>query len=185
MNIKEILKTVGTAALSTHPLGLAAIPLLNKFLPSDKQLNANSTGQQAVQFISELSGAQKAQIELAEIELAKTDIQGQTDRYIAMTKADGQETRAKIVDKAMNALIAISVLFMCAVAYVYATAGAAVAFSTEMAIVFATVSATFAYVVRAYFGDLKVETTSRHAAINNQLPKANGLAGVIEAVRRK
>jgi hypothetical protein len=84
----------------------------------------------------------------------------------------------------MYALIAISLIFIIAVAFVYYKEGAAVAFSTEMALVFITVSGTFAYVIRAYFGDLKTETTSRHATSNNQLPKATGLAGVIEALKR-
>jgi hypothetical protein len=181
----DVLKTIGTGLISSNPYGAAALTVVNAFLPDDKKLPTSATGEQAMQAVEQLSGAEKAQIAIAEIDLKKADIQGQTDRYVAMTKADGQKTRAKIVLIAMYALIAISLIFIIAVAFVYYKDGAALAFSTEMALVFITVSGTFAYVIRAYFGDLKVETTSRHATSNNRLPKSTGIAGVVEALRKK
>jgi hypothetical protein len=100
-----------------------------------------------------------------------------------MTSGDGQVTRAKIVNKAMNCLIAISVIFMCAIAYVYSTEGASVAFSYEMMAVFLAVTSTFAYVIRAYFGDLRSETKSRHQSINNTPVQPTGLIGLISSIK--
>ena len=183
MNIKSILKTVGLGLLSTHPLGALAIPVINSLLPGDTQLPEGVSGSDAERLIADLPGSQRDQIYLAEIDLKKTEEEGRTRRYEAMAKSDGQETRAKLVNKAMNTLIVISVAFMGATAYVYVSSGAAAAFSVEMAGVFITITGTFAYVVRSYFGDLRSETESRHRAIDEKPSVAKGLAGIIQSLR--
>jgi len=100
-----------------------------------------------------------------------------------MCKADGQETRAQLVKWAMLALISFSLIFILAVAYVYATKGAAIAFSSDMAIVFGVVTGTFTYVIRAYFGDLRKETQSRHSLTDDKPRQLTGLSGVIQSLR--
>jgi len=185
MDILNVLKTVGVGLLSATPLGAAALPIINAFLPDDKQLTGNSSGEDAKKAINDLPPEVRQQIALAKINLQVEEERGQTSRYQAMSAADGQETRAKLVNKAMNCLIALSLIFVTAVAYVYSTQGAQAAFSYEMAAVFITVSGTFAYVVRAYFGDLKTETQSRHQVESGNPPIPTGLAGIISAVRGK
>jgi len=184
MDIKSILKTVGTGLLSAHPLGALAIPVINSFLPKDNQLTGRATGTDAEYVIDTLPAAQQESIYLAEIDLKKTEEEGRTRRYEAMARSDGQETRAKLVNKAMNTLIFISVIFVGATAYVYIVSGAATAFSVEMAGVFLTISGTFAYVVRSYFGDLRSETVSRHKAIDDKPSLPTGLAGIIQSLRQ-
>jgi len=174
MNIKSFLKTVGIGLISSHPLGAAAIGLINSALPDDEKLPENVTGQQAQSAIAQLPPGELVKLEIAELHLEEIIEQGFTDRYTAMCAADGQETRAKIVIRAMNALIWITVIFMSAVAYVYSTEGAGVAFSYPMMGVYAAVSGTFAYVIRAYFGDLKSETKSRHQTVDEK-PSKPGL----------
>ena len=185
MDILNVLKEVGVGIISATPLGQAALPIINAFLPKDKQLGASATGDDAQKAIDGLPPEAKQQLLLAKINLKVEEVRGQTSRYEAMCKADGQETRAKQVNKAMNCLIILSLIFVAAVAYVYSTKGAEAAFSYEMAAVFATVSGTFAYVVRAYFGDLKTETQSRHSVESGVSPKAGGIAGIINAMRGK
>jgi len=154
--------------LSSTPLGVAAIPVINAMLPNGKKLPENATGQDASNVIAELPPEQQVKIELAEINLLVEEEKGRTDRYVAMSQADGQETRAKIVNKAMNTLIGLSVVFVLAIAYVYLTEGAEAAFNYQLAVVFGSVTGTFAYVVRAYFGDLRTETKSRHETIDDK-----------------
>jgi len=185
MDILNVLKDVGVGLISSTPLGQAALPIINAFLPKDKQLGSSSTGEDAQQAIDSLPPEAKQQLLLAKINLQVEEERGQTNRYEAMCKADGQETRAKLVNKAMNALILLSFLFVGAVAYVYSTKGAEYAFSYEMAAVFTTVSAVFAYVVRSYMGDLKTETQSRHAVASGTPPKPTGIAGIISAIQGK
>ena len=91
-----------------------------------------------------------------------------------MCAAEGQETRAKAVLKAMNALIFFTFMFTCFIGYVYTTGGAIEAFSYEAIGVFIALTGPFAYVVRAYFGDLKNETKSRHQVIDDK-PKPESL----------
>jgi len=174
MNIGSILKTVGMGLLSASPFGAVAIPLINAILPDDKKLSANATGDVAIAAIKQLPPEEQRKLNLAEINLLVKEEEGRTARYQAMTSSDGQETRAKQVNKAMNALIVISIAFMAATAYVYVKHGAEAAFSIEMAGVFLTVTGTFTYVIRAYFGDLRTETKSRHATIDDK-PQPLGL----------
>ena len=171
--LSDILKTAGTALLSATPFGAAAIPIINSFLPGDKKLAENATGQQAQSAINELPPELKIQLESQKIDLQKVQEQGRTERYKAMCQSDGQETRAKLVNKAMNTLIILSLLFAAATAWVYMQNGAESAFSIEMAGVFITITGTFAYVVRAYFGDLRTETKSRHTTIDEK-PQPEG-----------
>lgn len=183
MDILSILKTVGTAALASTPLGALAIPVINRFLPKDEQLTSASSGDQAQAAINNLPPELKQQISIAEINLEVEKEKGQTSRYQSMCSSDGQETRAKLVNKAMNTLICLSMMFVSATVYVYCKEGAEKAFSYEMATVFTMLSGTFTYVVRAYMGDLKTETKSRHSVVDNKPHVATGLAGIINAIK--
>lgn len=185
MDILNILKDVGVGLLSATPFGQAALPIINAFLPDDKQLGDSTTGADAQKVIDALPPEARKQLSLAKINLKIEEERGQTSRYEAMCAADGQETRAKLVNKAMNTLIALSLIFVSAVAWVYIETGAQAAFSYEMAAVFITVSGTFAYVVRAYMGDLKTETQSRHSVESGASPKPTGIAGIISAIQGK
>lgn len=182
-NWLDIVKTAGTAVLSSNPAGAAALTLINAFLPDDKKLGDSATGEQVSSAYQGLSPDAQLTLSTAKINQAIEEDKGRTARYVAMCQADGQETRAKIVKWAMIALIAISLIFIAAVAYVYMTAGAAVAFSADMAFVFLTVTGTFAYVIRAYFGDLRTETESRHVTVDDKPRLAKGVAGVIQSFR--
>lgn len=183
MNIKDILLTIGTGLLSSTPLGLAALPVINALLPKDKQLPATATANQAKDVIKHLDPGQAYKIEMAEIDLLVEEEKGRTERYKAMCSSDGQTTRALLVNKAMNTLILLSLIFVSAIAYVYMTEGAQVAFSYELSLAFITVTGTFAYVVRAYFGDLRTETTSRHQTIDEK-PRTEGfLTALIKRVK--
>ena len=179
MNIFNILKDIGIGLISESPIGKIAIPVINALLPDDKKLPINATGEDAAKIIKNLPPEQRAKIELAEIDLQKSEIEGMTDRYKAMCSADGQETRAKLVDKAMNTLILLSLMFVSAMAYVYVTEGAKQAFSVEMVGAFIAVTGVFAYVVRSYFGDLRVETKSRHATIDTKQQPASLLTNFL------
>ena len=67
MNIGSVLKTIGTAALSTVPGGAQIIAVANAFLPHDKQLTSDHTGEQAQAAIQTLSPELQEKILIAEI----------------------------------------------------------------------------------------------------------------------
>lgn len=183
MKILDILKTVGAGLISTHPAGAAALTLVNQFLPEDKKLPETATGEQVQNEIDQLPPEVKHTVMLANIDLEKVKEEGYTKRYEAMCKADGQQTRAAIVKQAMNFLCWITLLFMCAIAYVYVTEGAEAAFSEHMVWLFLAVTGTYAYVVRAYFGDLKSETQSRHTIMDSKPRTAAGITSILQSIK--
>ena len=178
MNIKSFLKTVGLGLISSNPMGAAALTVINGFLPDDKKLPENATGEQAQDAIKSLSPDQLAQLELAEIHLAEVEEEGRTARYIAMCAAEGQETRAKVVLIAIWGLISTNLLFMLVIAWVYVERGASEAFSPSLIGTYTVMTGTLAYVVRAYMGDLRSETRSRHETIDEK-PRKPGLLEVL------
>lgn len=183
MNLMSVLTTVGTGLLASTPLGAAALPIINAFLPDDKKLNGQSTGADAQAAVDALPPSARENLMLAEINLEVEQERGRTARYQAMSAADGQQTRARVVMKAMNALIGLSVVFLLFFGWVYVTKGAQAA-SYELVALFLSITGTFAYVVRAYFGDLRSETQSRHAVIDEKPQAMKGLAGLVAAIRR-
>ena len=150
-------------------------------MPDSQKLPDTATGQQAIDASETLSPSTKGELYKANIKLSIAKEQGQTDRYKAMCEADNQETRAAIVNKAMNGLIALSVIYILALAYCMVV-DSGIAFDT-LTYAFAAVSAPLAYVIRAYFGDLRTETESRHQSINGLSMPAKGIAGLVKAYR--
>lgn len=185
MNFLDVAKTAGSALLATHPAGAAALTLINAFLPNDKRLGNSATGIDAANAFGQLGPAEQKAVQLAKIEQAIEEDKGRTARYIAMCQADNQVTRGLVVKWAMVALIVISALFILGVVIVYVREGATLAFSSDMAFVFLTVTGTFTYVIRAYFGDLRAETESRHSSIDDKPRLAKGLAGFVQAFKTK
>lgn len=184
MDILSTLKDIGLSVLSKHPLGAIATSVINEFLPGDEQLPEHATGHDALARIDQLAPDQKFALLSKKVDLEIQQEKSDADKYASMCQADGQETRARIVNKAMNALITISIIFIVATAYVYSTEGATKAFSFEMSTCFLSITGTFAFVIRAYFGDLRSETESRHFAHNNQPQQTKGLAGIIQAIKQ-
>ncbi|MPW31924.1 hypothetical protein F9L16_23505 [Agarivorans sp. B2Z047] len=170
MKVLDVLTKVGAGILSSNPIGAAALTVVNAFLPKDKKLPENATGEQAQRAIDSMPPELQSQISLAEINLQVEEERGRTERYKAMCESDGQETRAKIVNKAMNALIAMAAAFVLSLGFITYKHGPAaiLEYGIELGALFITLTGTFAYVVRAYFGDLKRETMSRHSTIDDK-----------------
>jgi len=178
MNIGSFLKTVGVGLISANPMGAAAIGLINAALPDDKKIPITATGVEAEQALDKLSPEQKQSVMLANIAYDVKVLETDSAKYAAMCAADGQVTRAKVVMWAMKALIGISLIFILATAWVYVKVGAVEAFNPAMIGVYVSITGTFAYVIRAYFGDLRRETESRHQMIDNKPRKP----GVVETL---
>ena len=184
MDVMSALKSVGVGLLASNPAGAAALSMVNMFLDDDDKLDVTTaTAKDAELVIDNLPADSRERLLTAQINLKVEEERGRTSRYEAMCAADGQETRAKIVMIAMWSLTALTFLFLLFAGWVYTEKGAAVAFSTPMVAFFLSLTAPYAYVVRAYFGDLRSETKSRHAAIDDKPQPLKGLAGVVAAVR--
>lgn len=96
MKLKDILKGAATLTSVAFPQLAPAIALVNKFLPEDKKLPETATGGDVDSAINSLPPEQQASIREMEVDLEKHRLDRQAEVYIALSKADGQETRAKI-----------------------------------------------------------------------------------------
>lgn len=185
MNFSDIFNAVkgplASVAASLIPGGPLILGAVNALLPDDKKLPETATGQQIANAVESLTPEQRASLMEKRIDLQIAREEGATERYKAMAASDGQETRARIVNRAMTTLMAISAVFVAATAWVYVEQGAEAAFSVEMAGVFITVSGTFAYVIRAYFGDLRSEAKSRHQVVDAKPQPLGVLASLISS----
>jgi cytochrome c-type biogenesis protein CcmH/NrfG len=117
MKIGSILKTVGAGLLSTHPLGAAAIGLVNGFLPADKKLPESTTGEQAQSVIESLPPEQRQTVMVAEIEADVEHDREWTKRFDAMTKAAGWGWVRPMIVIEMAQLIVIAVLYYLYILY--------------------------------------------------------------------
>ncbi len=183
MNFGEIFDSIkgpliGVAA-ALIPGGPAVLAAVNAFLPDEKKLPSTATGNDIFSAVESLSPDQRSSLMEKKIDLEIAKEEGMTDRYKAMASSDGQECRAKIVNKAMNALVILTGIFVAAIGWVYVNHGAQKAFSAEMAAVFITVTGTFAFVVRAYFGDLRTEATSRHQTVDTKPAPMSAVAALV------
>ena len=90
------IKPFASVAASFIPGGPAVVGLLNAVLPDDKKLPETATGQQIMDAHSSLTPNQQSSLSEKKIDLEIAQEEGWTDRYKAMTAADGHSTRPAI-----------------------------------------------------------------------------------------
>lgn len=166
MKLSEIVKIAAGVAGTMNPAIGAAISLVNGFLPEGKKLPETATGKDVQDVIQTLPAETQATLLSQEIQLEVAREEGWTARYTAMTKADGQETRAKIVNKLCNVLIfeilAFTVLMVWKPQHL----------SDEgVWMVFGILTATPATVILNYFGNLRKEHAQRQMAMGAAAPQ--------------
>lgn len=158
MGIWDVVKTAGAAVLSVAcPAAIPLIAVANKFLPDDKQLDANTvTGDQLTAARESLPPDARVEIDriAASIEIAKEE--NFTARYVAAAAADGQSTRPKIARDMSYTLCFVTVLF----ASGYFTGF--IKSDTVTWEVFGILVGTPAAVLLAYFGVLRKEHAQRN-----------------------
>lgn len=123
MDFKSILKTVGSGLISNLvPGGSAIVAGINAFLPDDKKLPDNATGEQAQSAISSLPPETQAQVLCKEHDVTIEEIRGFTDRFKAMADVDksGNTTRPEIA-KMMAQVVCFTIIVVVSM-YAYAIA---------------------------------------------------------------
>jgi len=112
MNLGDILKTVGSGLIKTLvPGGGLLLDVVNGFLPGDKKLPNDATGEQAQSAIDALSPEQRASVLEKEYDVKIEEIKGFTDRFKAMAEVDatGNTTRPQIA-MMMSVCVVFSVI---------------------------------------------------------------------------
>tara|TARA_R110001583_G_scaffold34551_1_gene115876 strand:- start:25867 stop:26415 length:549 start_codon:yes stop_codon:yes gene_type:complete len=176
VKFRDILTTAATVTGLINPALGAAIGAVNGLLPKDKQLPITATGNDVAQMVEQLPPEQRASLMEREIDLAIAREDGWTERYKAMTQADGQETRAAIVRMMARVLVfeilAFTVLFFWQPDVVN---------SEQVWLIFGVLTGTPATVLLNYFGNLRREHAQRQASISGQ-PLPKGLGAVLGKV---
>lgn len=158
MKIKDILKAAGGVALDVFAPG--SRQLINAVLPTDKQLPGTATGSEADAAIASLPPEQRQNVLEKQIDLDIQLDKGWTDRYVAMTQADGQSTRPRIAFM-MAQVLSFEILAFTVWAFVYPDEMSNSALWT----VFLTLTGVPAGLLGKYFGELRKEQRNRQETL--------------------
>ena len=112
--IKGPLASVAASLIPGGPLIIGAV---NALLPDDKKLPESATGSQIADAVESLPPDARAGLMEKRIDLQIAREEGWTERYKAMTEADGQSTRPRIALMMAWAVVAVIGLFSAVIAY--------------------------------------------------------------------
>ncbi len=161
MKFSDIFKTIGVGLLSSNPVGASILGAVNMFLPDDKKLPEGSTGEQVKNAVEKLPPEQQASLMEKEIDLEIAKEEGWSERYIAMTKADGQSTRPKIA-LMMAQILSFEILaFTVVIAWSVSHEGMAALNQPYLWTIFGTLTSVPAGILAKYYGELRKEQSNR------------------------
>ena len=87
MKLLNVIADIGKGLISTHPLGAAAITAVNAFLPADRQLTTNNTGDDVVNAIDSLPQSEQIKSVISQIHtIEKGDTVGYNRVFSAKEK---------------------------------------------------------------------------------------------------
>jgi hypothetical protein len=176
---------VGLAAMAFPPAA-AALPVINALLPADRQIPTTATVADVIAGADQVPPDRRAELDLQlETLLARESV----DKLQAMISAETAtaNTRPAIAERmAWAILLSVFGMVVAVLAAVFRGEPQTVqALGTSWELLVA-ITATPAWVVRAYFGDRTRDKQARLAAASGQSigeATAGALAGVIRAVR--
>ena len=164
-SLEDILKTVGSAALSmTPPYGPMALTLINAALPADKKLPETATAKDAESALDSLPAAEKAS-------LMETTIKAQHDSLQAMLIAESNSqhtTRPFIARGCFQVYSACTLIFTGIIAYAVGQSEHPLNELQNLWPLVMGLYAPFPAVLYAYFGMLKKEHENRLNAANGR-----------------
>ena len=189
MKIWDIVKTVGPRVLDVVAPGSGVIlQAVNAFLPDDKKLDVNTTGDQLGAAIASLTPEQQADLMGREFDVRIVELQETHSTVRAMLESDAQNphtTRPYIAKQAFH-VIALSVVMTVSMwAYAVGAGNVEMVKAIQDGWPFVVgVNGTLATLLLAYFGVLRKEHKQKMNAANG-LPTEEGLTGLVNAIRGK
>lgn len=189
MKLGEILRKVGSTVIrNVVPGGGLIVDLVNGFLPEEKKLSKEATGEEVTKAIRTLPPDQRAQIFLKEIDVELAEISSWTQIQGSLAEADkaGASTRPQI------ALIMAKIVAFVILAFSAMWIVAIFRDQTEMIKRLAdswplmlTIIATPTALLRAYFGMRSKEKKERYsAAVGQPVKPPNFLVDIIKTIRK-
>jgi len=187
MKLGNIISRAGAAILkNVVPGGGLIIDLVNGFLPEEKKLPVEATGEQIGRTISGLPADQQAQLLSKEIDVEIAEINSWTQIQGSLAEADkaGSSTRPEIalMMAKIIAFIVIAFASMWIVA-IYQNHVSMIKALSESWPLMLTVLGTPTALLRAYFGMRSKEKKARYSAATGQPAQPNILADIVKAIK--
>ena len=185
MNLSRILKRAGSAVVrEAIPGGGLVLDLVNAFLPDDKQLPKDATGDQVQSTVATLPPEQQSLLLAKELDVEIIEINAFAAVQESLARADtaGNSTRPEIAK--MMALVVCFAVVVFASAWVvalYAKPAAMADLANSWPVMLA-VLATPTALLRSYFGMRTKEKTTRYGlAAGKEMPETSlaAIAGTL------
>ena len=180
MKIWDIIFKAGKVALSVVAPG--AVTLINEFLPEDKKLPENATGEQAKTAIESLPPEQAAQIFSKELDVEITEIQEYTKVISALAEVDktGSSTRPFIARLMAWQVFLSGMFFSSSLSYAIITQDSEMIGQLQTTWPLAlAILATPTALLRAYFAMRTKEKKARYDMTAHVEPQGNTLSQII------
>lgn len=187
MKLGDILKKVGSTIIrNVIPGGGLIIDVVNGFLPKEKQLPDNATGEQVKQAVQTLPPEQQAQLYMKEIDVELAEINSWTQIQSSLAEADksGASTRPQIA--LMMAYIVAFVVLAFSSMWIVAIFRDQIDMVQRLAdawpLMLAVVGTPTA-LLRAYFGMRTKEKRERYSVAMGQGKPTNVLVDIARAIK--
>jgi len=183
MKLFDILKKVGSVALRTMvSISGPIIDAVNMFLPEDKKLPSDATGDQVNRAVDTLPPEQQAQLLSKEYDVEIAEITSWTQIQSSLAEADkvGASTRPKIA--LMMAWIVCYAEIIAISMWGYAVIKNQVSLENSWPLIVAILATPIA-LLRAYFGMRSKEKKGRYNAAAGQPAQSNLLTNIIKTIR--
>lgn len=188
MKLGDILMRAGSAIFkSVIPGGGLIVDMVNGFLPDEKKIPNEATGEQISQAVSTLSPDLQAQILSEEIDVELAEISSWTRVQGSLAEADkvGASTRPQIalmMAKVVSFVI-ISFSTMWIVAIIQNHVDMIKVLTDSWMLVLAIIGTPIA-LLRAYFGMRSKEKKERYGAAMGQPTQPNLISSILWAIRK-
>lgn len=188
MGIRSILGAVADVAGLVHPGVGKAIKIANRFLPANKQLSDEATGQDVIESVESLPHdvRQEAERELA-YALQETEVRENTEVVKALAEVDkaGASTRPYIAKGSFFVCAFVTILITVGVTYTLFDAGFESADQVlQLGIGVAALLSPFIVWVNRYFGLRTREKESRAAVTMGQSVREVDSGGLLGKIGR-
>lgn len=190
MKLWDVIKTVGSGVIrEVVPGGGILVDAVNEFLPDDKKLPSDATGQDIDEAVATLPPAQQAQILEKEFDVDMTRIRQTNETVRAMLESDAKNqhtTRPYIAKNAFHVIAFAVIVVVATWSYgVIAGRDGLVESVTSGWPFILSVIGPFVILLHAYFGVLRSEQKNRLDAAAGK-SAAPGLTGLLSnLIRRK
>lgn len=189
MKLLDIAKKVGLGLLrDAIPGGGLILQAVNEWLPDDKKLPADATGEQVRSAVESMPPEYQAGIINKEFDVEETQIKESNETLRVMLQADATSThttRPYVAKHAFHVVALVAVVAISLWGYGITTKQADLVKAVTDGWPFvAAVIAPFVILLRSYFGVLKQEHRQRLDAAGGN-PTPSGLGGIISAFTKR